>query len=66
MMNLILITSLLSTLSVATFTEQTDAFLSDRVSGGKVEYAGIAQNRSQIDKLYQQIVENVAGRRLGC
>ncbi len=56
-MNFVLVISLLSTLRVATFTEQTDAFLSDRVSDGKVDYAGIAQNRSQIDKLYQQIGE---------
>ena len=54
-MNFVLVASLLGTLSIATFTEQIDAFLSDRVSDGKVDYAGIAQNRGQIDKLYQQI-----------
>ena len=56
-MNFVLVASLLSTLSVVTFTEQADAFLEERVSDGKVDYAGIAQNRSQIDKLYQQIGE---------
>ena len=56
-MNFVLVASLLSTLSIATFTEQTDAFLGNRVSDGKVDYAGIVQNHSQIDKLYQQIGE---------
>lgn len=56
-MNFILIASLLGTLSVTTFTEQTDAFLSDHVSAGKVDYAGISQDRGQIDELYQQIGE---------
>ena len=56
-MKFLLITTLLSALSVATFTEQTGAFLGDRVSDGKVDYAGVSQNRSQIDKLYQQIGE---------
>ncbi len=55
MMNFVLIVSLLSTLSVTIFTEQADAFLSHHVSDGKVDYAGIAQNHSQIDELYQQI-----------
>ncbi len=54
-MILTLILSFLSTINATTFTEQADAFLSDHVSDGKVDYAGIAQNHSQIDELYQQI-----------
>lgn len=56
-MQFALVLSILSTLSVTTFTEQTDAFLSERVSAGKVDYAGIARDRDQIDDLYQQIGE---------
>ncbi len=54
-MKFFLITTLLSALGVVTFTEQTGAFLGDRVSDGKVDYAAISQNRSQVDELYQQI-----------
>lgn len=52
-----LVLSFLSALKVVTFTEQSDTFLSKRVSDGKVDYAGIRQDRSQIDKLYQQVGE---------
>ena len=55
MMKLALILSFLITSNLTTFTEQADAFLSDHVSDGKVDYAGIAQNRSQIDKLYKEV-----------
>ncbi len=56
-MNYVLIISLLGTLSLATFTQKTEAFLKSRVSAGQVDYASVSENRSQIDKLYQQIGE---------
>lgn len=56
-MKFLLIISFLGTLSLVTFTQEADAFLKSRVSAGQVDYENVSQNRSQIDKLYQQIGE---------
>lgn len=43
--------------SVASFTEEADSFLGERVSDGQVDYEGIKNDPDRINQLYQQVGE---------